>query len=195
MKTIIYGGAFNPPTVAHQLILNECTELAYKEDGEVWLLPSGNRTDKTITVPEETRLNFLNAMAEAAPHTELVKTETLELHRTINVETYDTMLELTQLYPDRDFHWVFGSDSTQTMAQWDHGEWIIENAHTIIVNRTGYSVNPALKHVTLLNLPESDISSTLVRNRAIAGEDYTNLVLPSIHKLVELSCKHLYAAV
>ena len=145
MKTIIYGGAFNPPTVAHQLILNACTQLAEKFNGEVWLLPSGNRADKQITVPEATRLHFLEAMADATPDPDLVQVETLELHRNKNVETYDTMIELEALYPDREFHWVFGSDSTQTMATWDHGDWIIENAHIIAVNRTGYTSQPKFK--------------------------------------------------
>ena len=192
MKTIIYGGAFNPPTLAHQLILNACTQLAEEFDGEVWLLPSGNRADKQITVPEATRLHFLEAMADATPAPSLVQVETLELHRNKNVETYDTMVELATLYPDREFHWVFGSDSTQTMATWDHGDWIIENAHIIAVNRTGYTINPDLKHVTMLNLPESDMSSTLVRQRAGMGEDYTSLVLPTIHTLIEMTCKQIY---
>lgn len=185
MKTIIYGGAFNPPTIAHQTILNACAEIAYAEKAEVWLLPSGTRTDKTITIPEQTRVSFLQCMAEATPHPNLITIETLELHRNQNVETYDTMMELAQLYPDREFHWVFGSDSTQTMSQWDHGQWIIDNAHILVVKRTGYQINPRLKHVTPLELPETSVSSTLVRQKATSGEDYSNLVIPTIHGLVK----------
>lgn len=185
MKTIIYGGAFNPPTIAHQIILDACVTLASEQNAEVWVLPSGNRRDKTITVPEQDRLLFLHEMVNATPNPGLVKIETSELHRPEPIETYDTIKELKNTYPEREFHWVFGSDSTQTMREWKEGQWLIDNVNVLAVNRTGYPVNPAIKNVTLLHLPESDVSSTLVRERATAGEDYSALVIPTIHALVE----------
>jgi|GEM_PF-3241881 len=39
-NTIIYGGAFNPPTRAHQAILQACIDYAEQlsVDAEVWLM-------------------------------------------------------------------------------------------------------------------------------------------------------------
>lgn len=184
MKTIIYGGAFNPPTVAHQSILSACTDLAEQMDGEVWLLPSGNRTDKTISVPLDVRLGFLEAMRQADNLTNLIQIKDLELFRPVAIETYDTMQELASLYPDREFYWVFGADSTQTMHEWHKGDWIVDNANIIAVNRTGFDVNEKIKHITKLDIECLDISSTLVRNRVVTGEMFDNLVIPSVHEMI-----------
>lgn len=184
MKTIIYGGAFNPPTVAHQSILSACTDLAEQMDGEVWLLPSGNRTDKTISVPLDVRLGFLEAMRQDDNLTNLIQIKDLELFRPVAIETYDTMQELTSLYPDREFYWVFGADSTQTMHEWHQGDWIVDNANIIAVNRTGFDVNEKIKHITKLDIECLDISSTLVRNRVVTGEMFDNLVIPSVHEMI-----------
>lgn len=184
MKTIIYGGAFNPPTVAHQSILSACTDLAEQMDGEVWLLPSGNRTDKTISVPLDVRLGFLEAMRQDDNLTNLIQIKDLELFRPVAIETYDTMQELASLYPDREFYWVFGADSTQTMHEWHQGDWIVDNANIIAVNRTGFDVNEKIKHITKLDIECLDISSTLVRNRVVTGEMFDNLVIPSVHEMI-----------
>ncbi len=186
MKTIIYGGAFNPPTIAHQTILHACTELAETFDGEVWLLPSGDRVDKTISVPLETRFKYLEAMRMAElDASELIRIEETEIHRPFPVETYDTIQEFNISYPDREFYWVFGSDSTQTMGSWDHGSWIMENTNLVVVNRLGYAPNPLLKRPTFLNLTATDVSSTLVRQRFLAGEEYETLVIPTVHQLLK----------
>jgi nicotinate-nucleotide adenylyltransferase len=184
MKTIIYGGAFNPPTVAHQSILSACSDLAAVMDGEVWLLPSGNRTDKSINVPNEVRLQFVEAMRQADNFTELIQINELELHREIAVETYDTMQELNSLYPEREFYWVFGADSTQTMHQWHQGDWIVENANVIAVNRVGYEVNPKIRNATLLDIECLDVSSTIVRQKLSTGEVFDNLVIPTVHDML-----------
>ena len=184
MKTIIYGGAFNPPTIAHQSILSACSDLAYSMNGEVWLLPSGNRTDKTISIPNSVRLDFLEAMRQEDNLTDLIQVKELELERTIAVETYDTMQELNTLYPDREFFWVFGADSTQTMHQWENGDWIVDNANIIAVNRIGYEINNLIKNIIPLNVSPVEMSSTLVRQRAILGESLDDLVIPSVKEII-----------
>lgn len=47
---------------------------------------------------------------------------TLELERSIAIETFDIVLELDDTYPEREFTWVFGADSTETMADWQTGQ-------------------------------------------------------------------------
>lgn len=184
-KIIVYGGAFNPPTIAHQTILNKTVELASVIGAKVWLLPSGNRTDKIIPTPEHVRMSFLKAMAENTIAPELVDINISELRRQEPIETYDTMQYFAENYPDKEFHWVFGSDSTMTMAMWKEGEWMMKNTNFIIIRRPGYPVNPQLNNATIVDVPEIDVSSTLVRERISAGLPYDMLVTPNVHKLLQ----------
>lgn len=61
MKEIaVFGGTFNPPTLAHQEIIEAC--LQHPTFDEVWVMPSGERADKDITVEAEDRIAMLEAV-------------------------------------------------------------------------------------------------------------------------------------
>lgn len=184
-STIIYGGAFNPPTIAHQTILQKCVDFA-GNDVDVWLLPSGDRTDKTIAVPRNVRLNYLDAMIQDVTHPDKdIRIELTELDRGFSVETYDTVCELNIKYPDREFVWVFGADSTETMASWKNGKWLMENVPMLIIERPGNNINPNLRRWNSLQIPLLDVSSTELRRRLDASEPFTDLVGASVLQVLQ----------
>lgn len=189
IETIVYGGAFNPPTLAHVAILNACADYARTADTpmrkEIWVMPSGDRSDKTIGIDTDTRLQYVEAMITDA-RTEGIPTTpvTTELERTSNVETFDTVMELEAAHPDRSFTWVFGADSTETMAQWKEGEWLLENLRILAVEREGSYVNPLAKRALALTVPSLAVSSTMVRQRMAGGQALDDLVSPNVLALL-----------
>jgi len=184
-ETIIYGGAFNPPTLAHLAILQACVEYARPRGAEVWLMPSGERSDKTIGVEATRRLAYIDAMIEDTD-TDGVETFVLttELERTIAVETFDTVLELDETYPEREFTWVFGADSTETMADWQNGEWLLENLSMLVLERENHQINPLAKRAMALTIPHLTVSSTEVRKGLAEGRDVSALVSPRVLSLI-----------
>ena len=64
-QAIIYGGAFNPPTLAHQEIMQQCVSIAKKMTAEVWVLPSGDRADKKIEGSIGNRLQLVEALCRS----------------------------------------------------------------------------------------------------------------------------------
>ena len=91
-ETIIYGGAFNRPTLAHQAILQACVDYAEPRNAEIWLLPSASRVDKTIEVGRSERIEFCEALLrDVMSRTVRLGIETTELDRTQLTETYDTV--------------------------------------------------------------------------------------------------------
>ena len=188
IETIIYGGAFNPPTLAHLAILQASIEYARPISADVWIMPSGDRVDKPIGVNPVRRLDFITAMI-ADTDTQKVRVDILrtELERTVAVETSDTVRELEETYPDRQFTWVFGADSTETMAEWQNGDWLLENLSMLVVDREGYQINPLAKRALALTVPTINVSSTLVRQRLEAHQDVTPFVSPSVLTLLAVS--------
>jgi nicotinate-nucleotide adenylyltransferase len=184
-ETIIYGGAFNPPTRAHISILQACVDYARDRDADVWVMPSGARTDKPDAFDHARRLQYSEAMMMDVD-SQGVKTMlyTKELERTIPVETFDTVLELDEAFPEREFTWVFGADSTETMADWREGEWLLENLSMLVLERDGYTINPLAKRAVLLSIPQLHISSTDVRNGLASGLDVSSMVTPRILSLI-----------
>jgi len=185
-ETIIYGGAFNPPTLAHKAILDACADYAQTRQADVWVMPSGDRQDKTIRTSRAMRLAYIDAMIESVDNTEVVpQVVTTELDRTIMVETYDTIKELEAEYPDRTFTFVFGADSTETMASWHGGEELLENLSMLVVEREGSVVNPMARHAVRMQVNTPNVSSTQVRERLAAGVSVADLVAARVALLLQ----------
>lgn len=184
-ETVIYGGAFNPPTRAHQAILQVCIEYAEPRHADVWLLPSASRSDKTIEVEREDRLAFCTALTrDVVRRTMRLDVESLELDRTSLTETYDTVRELDTKYPERSFTWVFGADSVASMPSWDHGQWLQDNFSMLVINRPDTPLPRLGGRALELAVDAGDFSSTELRKRIAIGETYDELVGPEVHRLL-----------
>ncbi len=184
-ETVIYGGAFNPPTRAHQAILQGCIDYAEPRNADIWLLPSAGRRDKAIDEPRELRLELCRALVrDVLCRTVEVAINTTELDRERSTETYETVRELNDLFPERQFIWVFGADSVMTMADWNYGGWLLDTLDMLVVERPGYATGELGPRATRLMVDTGDISSTELRGRLRLGVGYDDLVSPSVGVLL-----------
>jgi len=180
-NTIIYGGAFNPPTRAHQAILQACVDHAEAIGADVWIMPSGSRTDKMIEKTRADRLRMVEALCrDVVTRTVELHIETCELDRDKPVETYDTVIELGKMYDDKRFLWVFGSDSVATMPEWHGGDWLQHNLSMLVIERPGSPLQDLDGDITELCVAPTDVSSTEVRARLAANEPVDDLVGPEV---------------
>lgn len=184
-QILIYGGAFNPPTVAHVAILSNLCTLAAHMNAQVWVLPSGQRRDKTIEVTPRRRLEYVRAMIDDAETGGVdVRIEQSELHRTAPTETIDTVRELERAYPSNTFVWVFGVDSVLTMHEWRDGEHILEQLEKILLTRPGYRLAALPPKSRLLRVETPKVSSTLLRQCLREGSPYDHLVTPRVARVI-----------
>ena len=184
-ETIVYGGAFNPPTRAHQAILQACVDYAEPRLADVWLLPSANRHDKTIDTSYERRLELCHALVhDVMGRTVRLAVNTMELNRLTMTETYDTVQELDARYPDRRFTWVFGADSVASMPSWDYGEWLQRNLSMLVIERPGAPQVKLGTNAVRLAVQTGEVSSTEVRRRMRIGEAYDELVGANVSALL-----------
>lgn len=185
-ETIVYGGAFNPPTKAHQAILQACIDRAEQSGADVWVMPCGNRVHKTIDVPRDTRIRYAEALANDIVWRSVdVRIETTELDNGIETETYDTAIMMNDLYPDRKFVWVFGTDSVATIESWKEGAWLKDHLPMLIVRRPNTPEVELGKNADWLVTEPSTISSTEVRLLLEAEEPVDHLVTPSVLACLE----------
>mgnify|MGYP003495289615 CR=1 FL=1 len=185
-ETIIYGGAFNPPTLAHGAILQACIEFAHEHESEVWVMPSGDRLDKTIATPRQRRLMYVQAMiADMVCDDVDVRIDTTELDQEIPTETDHTIRHFFFLYPEKHFRFVFGADSTQTMESWQNGSWILSETPMLVVERAGSVINPLARHAINLAIQTADVSSTQVRRRIEQGDSIDNYVSASVGEVIK----------
>lgn len=185
-EVIIYGGAFNPPTLAHIAITKACIEYAKEQNAEIWLMPSGNRSDKTITTSRHQRLRYLDAMiADVAEPDVPIRVLTDELDRVDETETFDTVCQLAATYPNVNQTWVFGADSVATMHSWKEGDWLAHNLSMLVFKRLGSAATFAPAHnIHLVNVDTPPVSSTQVRAALRHGDDISELVGNHVRELL-----------
>ncbi len=100
MEVAIFGGTFDPPTVAHEAIIQAC--LTREDIDEVWLMPSGVRADKPGMRSDDTRLAMLELIMQQYRQTNLTVSD-FELKLPRPSKTSTTAKALESAYPKNRF--------------------------------------------------------------------------------------------
>jgi len=179
MNILIFGGSFNPPTLAHEAIIKKC--LTLPEFNQVWVMPSTSRNDKQISLGGEQRLQMLKLIKVANFNNDpRLVVSNYELKLPHNSEMYKTILALEQHYPNDKFWFVFGGDSYDTIPDWPRSEWLSKNMKVIVISDVPREVTTFSLHSDLTN-----ISSTEVRENTFKGLPILKLVSPIVEKFIK----------
>jgi len=184
-RIAVFGGSFNPPTLAHEAIIRRCLELPQFD--EVWVLPSGSRADKAIPTNDQHRLEMLHAMHSAsfADDPRLVISD-FELRLPRPTETRRTIRELAVVYPDAEFWFVYGNDSYRDMPNWPGAAEFMDDIRALVFGEAAY-LPAASDRLCPLPLPAemSDVSSTAIRAAAVRGGGVGAWVSPAVASYIE----------
>lgn len=181
---LIFGGGFNPPTLAHQEIMRACLELP--NFTELWVMPSGDRFDKQMNVDDSDRLEMLNRIKryEFSDNSRLNISD-FELHLPRPTQTHKTVSALESLYIDIDFWFIFGTDSYQNMPRWDKGLELQTSLNMVIVERSNTEL-PQREGIITLRLNDCNgLSSTEARIAIRNGRPLESFVCQSVKRYIE----------
>ena len=186
-KIIIYGGAFNPPTKAHQAILQSTVSIAEKMQADIWLMPSGERPDKTIAINTDTRIAMCRALILSVPSPSVnIHLHTSELVTNAQTNTYETVSQLKEKHPFHEFIWLFGADSISTMPSWPKGQQLINSLDMLVVPRPGIPLATLPPRAKLIDIKTDDMSSTMVRQAISNNKPYKHLLPKEVHRVIDL---------
>lgn len=180
-ETFIFGGSFNPPTEAHRAIVEACFEMP--DCGQVVLLPSGERRDKTIGLDRIHRLGLLEKLVQTVSIPERVFIDPFELDQPELTETYKAVRYVEKEY-GANCRFVFGADSVATMATWHEGERMLQTLPMAVVPREGFAVPNAPNIIELPLQGVETVSSTEVRQKIAQGDDVGGLVCGAIAEYI-----------
>jgi nicotinate-nucleotide adenylyltransferase len=184
MKIGVLGGTFDPVHRGHILIAEEARgALALSE---VLAMPAGRpmlKANERIT-PIEHRLAMLHLAVAGIPW---IKVSTMEIERPGPSYTVDTVTELWgRLGSSGEIYFIIGWDSLAHFPDWREPGRIIKMCKLAAVPRPGVvrpdirtmekSVPGISNRVVFLDGPITDISSTVIREKASRGESIDDLV-------------------
>lgn len=184
-RVIVFGGSFSPPTLAHEEIIRQC--LALPEFDEVWLMPSADRADKTISASEKDRLAMLQIITDRIDNPRL-KICDIEYHLQKPTQLNRTVKALTKEYPSTEFTFVFGGDAYHAMPNWEGGAWLQANLSLIVFSEHDPGASN-VRHIALKG-GLAEVSSSQARDLIARGKTATKVIDPTIEKYIKN--KHLY---
>lgn len=176
MEIAIFGGTFDPPTLAHEEIIRSV--LARNDIDELWVVPSAKRKDKPCMSGDATRLAMLNAVKERSfENNEKLHISTFEMELPHATETYRTFKALKKSYPGHTFSFIFGADSYRDMPNWRDGDKLMRTMGMLLVARKGYDLPNETDKIRHLDAPlalkiatsSSDVRQAVVNNIPVDG--------------------------
>ena len=108
----------------------------------------------------------------------------IEFTRTQPIYTVETLREIRTLYPGDKIVYVSGADCLEKIQRWRNAKELLEDFGLLVFPRSGYNLGeiigmakekyPDAKIIEMTKEPR-EISSTEIRRRFQAGEDYSGL--------------------
>ena len=169
IPVVLYGGAFDPPTLAHEAAVLTLSKIAER----VVIVPSGPRSDKAYKVCEKSRLRVLEIFASRFVGAN-VELDTDFLSGELGETTTLGMDEHYSVKFGVRPYQAFGSDTVPNMAVWDPSLEVLERLPKVLFVRHGYEVDLSVAKNFVLADIEADhgvrsVSSTEVRAAISAG--------------------------
>ena len=172
-KVGILGGTFNPPHIGHLIIANDVFHALGLH--EVRLMPNAipPHKSKDIRITSEQRLKMLEIAINDVAYMAI---EEIELIRGGTSYTFDTMKILAEREANTDFYFIIGGDQVEYLPKWHRIDELLKIVQLVGVARPSTSIETAYP-ITTIDVPQIDISSTVIRKRLENGET-TKFLLP-----------------
>jgi len=156
----LFGGSFNPPHVAHQMVALYVLETVVDE---VWFVPTFSHPFGKQLAPYDHRIAMCELAAAplgARAQVSRAEAELAQKPDFVASRTLDLIEHLIAKHTDAAFHLVVGSDILAETDKWHRWEEVTRLAPPIVLGRSGYPL-PAGSVETGVVLPE--ISATRIR--------------------------------
>lgn len=198
MRLGIFGGAFNPPHVGHLVLAQE----AHWQLGldTVVLVPFGEPAHRTLEHDPGRELR-LEMCSQAVAGDARFAVSRIEIDRDGPSYTVDTLRELRDRSPDDELVLLIGGDQAAALVNWREPEEILSLAVVGVAERDEWRREEIVERlgplcstdrVRFFEMPRIEVSSTLVRHRAGAGEPIRYMVPDKVANLI--GARSLYGA-
>ncbi len=177
MKLALFGGSFDPPHLGHLAFARFALD-ALAPDRLLWL-PAGRQWQKPdqVMAAGVHRVQMLRLLTAGEPRFAI---DDRELHRRGPSFTADTLREFKAEAPDAELMFLIGQDQYARLPTWYRAETVVQLATLVVVPRAGEAVvtPPGMPphRLQVLNLPDTPLSSTAVRDAIARGDDISPLV-------------------
>jgi nicotinate-nucleotide adenylyltransferase len=190
----VFGGAFDPPHIAHMTM----AEVAIRQLNldALYVVPTGQAWHKSRQLtPARHRLAMTRLAFGEIPGTVVDEREIL---RSGPSYTVDTLLELQAEHPGAALYLVMGEDQSRAFATWRYWQQIVKLAIICVAARADSAgamgqfskeIVPGVA-VQRLRMPPNPVSATQIRQHQAENHSTSALVFESVARYID--SHHLY---
>lgn len=195
-RIVIMGGSFNPPTLAHYMLMRHAIDALSAESGyfvpvsDAYLRRKMRYSHPPVVLSSELRIKMLQAMCLG----EKMKVCEKEIG-TIEARTLQTLESFKEEFPEYELYFVMGDDKLNLLSHLTEKGALFETSNVVLYSRnlkgidetlkTHYILSKHIDNIVVLPQPEgaTGISSSLVRERMLSGESCEELLVPGVWKI------------
>lgn len=175
--------------MGHLIIANsmlECTNL-----DEVWFVvsPQNPLKERRTLLADHHRLEMVRLAVTDNYH---LRACDAEFRLPIPSYTVLTLAHLGEQYRDKEFCLIMGSDNLENFDRWRNYEYILDHYHIYVYPRPNHPAERFAKHphVTMVDVPMMDISSSYIRGQIKEGHSVRYLLTEPVYQY--LTEMHFY---
>ena len=197
----VFGGAFDPPHLAHVALVQAA--LSHLELDRMHVSPTGRPAHRAA--PPTMAHHRLQMAQLAFAEIDRVEVDDAEICRPGPSFTVDTLLQLQRSYPGTGLFLVIGSDQAEQFEHWHRWQEVLRLARLCVVKRASdaeasqEAQNAVIQSVDgrdtsrcvglgsciTLPMPPMNQSSTDIRQRIRTGRDWSALVPAAVARYIE----------
>ena len=191
----IFGGSFNPTTVAHINLAKQIIENIDNVE-KVIFVPVSTKYNKSGLARDEDRFSMLNTICKNEGKLEVTS---IELDSNRQLYTIETLEKLQEQNPDYDIYFVLGTDNLKEIETWHTSGRLLRNFKVIVLERDNDVMEEIIENnnflrqyknsfIKLNNIEKIDLSASYIRELVQNNKDISGLV----PKQIENKVKELY---
>lgn len=183
MNIGLYFGSFNPIHIGHLIIANHVLNETSLE--RIWFIvsPQNPLKESKTLLNEFDRLHMVRL---AVQDDNRLKCSEIEFSLPKPSYTTNTLVFLSEKFPENDFSIIMGSDSYQNLDKWKNFESIVSNYPIYVYKREGSEIiKQYSKPPIILDAPIIQISASQIRENVKTSKSIRYMVPEIVREEIE----------
>ncbi len=160
---VVFGGSFNPPTVAHSLIVSYLLSV-FPEHYRIMVMPAFEHAHSKELIQFWPRLQMTRMAMRQFDKERMTVSNFEAIHKPKN--TFEMLTQLKKANDQTDIYFIVGADCYRDRATWHRWDDLQEMATFCVIGRGGVDVED---DSVILPITMPEISSSMVREELEAG--------------------------
>lgn len=187
----VFGGSFNPPTVAHINLAKQILEKIENVE-KVIFVPVSTKYNKDGLAPDIDRFNMLKSICDDEQGLEV---SSIELDSQRQLYTIETLKMIQEKYPNNEICFIIGTDNLKELETWYTVDKLLENFKVIVLERDNDNMDDIIKNNNFLNkykrafirlprIEKIDLSASYIREQVKNNNSISGMVPKQIESKV-----------